>query len=94
MEQHEWNLKDLLRRVASRVKLRDKLVQSRLSEAWEVLYPQFKSYTGALQFNRGKLVIELSSAALRTELMYNKELIIKQLNDQLGEECIQEIALR
>ncbi|MCC6752649.1 MAG: DUF721 domain-containing protein [Saprospiraceae bacterium] len=94
MEQHEWNLKDLLRRVASRDKLRDKLLQSRLSDAWEALYPQFKSYTESVQFSRGKLAIQLSSAALRAELMYNKDLIINQLNDHLGEECIQEIALR
>ena len=52
------------------------------------------NYTTDLTLKNGTLYIKLKSSALREELSYGKEKIIKLLNEKLKQELIKKIVLR
>ncbi|HLV46029.1 MAG TPA: DUF721 domain-containing protein [Flavobacterium sp.] len=53
-----------------------------------------KNYTQEVIFRKNTLFVTLTSAVLREELNYGKELIIQKLNEALGKELIQSIVFR
>ena len=53
-----------------------------------------KSYTREIVFRRNTLFVTLTSAVLREELSYGKQLIIRKLNEALGKELIENIVFR
>ena len=67
-------------------------------EVRNVWYPEMgngvKSYTREVAFRKNTLFVSLTSAVLREELSYGKQLIIKKLNEALGKEMITEIIFR
>ena len=52
------------------------------------------NYTTSIQFKNSTLYVQLSSSVLREELSYGIEKIIKNLNDELGEEKVLKLVLR
>ena len=52
------------------------------------------NYTTDLTLKNGTLYIKLKSSALREELSYGKEKIIKLLNEKLKKDLIKKIVLR
>ena len=52
------------------------------------------NYTTDLNLKNGTLYIKLKSSALREELSYGKEKIIKLLNEKLKKDLIKKIVLR
>lgn len=65
-----------------------------VEEQWEKLMgPGVKSYTERITLKGGTLTVKISSAALRTELSYGKEKILKMMNEALKEDLIQKVIL-
>lgn len=63
-------------------------------EAWkEVMGQGVMTYTTRIELKNNVLKIHLSSAALREELSYGKEKIIKLLNENLNKSVIKTIKL-
>ena len=52
------------------------------------------NYTSDIQLKRDTLYIQLTSSALREELSYGKEKIIKMINEELGKDIVNKIVLR
>ncbi|MGY6647288.1 DUF721 domain-containing protein [Wenyingzhuangia sp. IMCC45574] len=66
-----------------------------VEEEWEKLMgPGVKAYTDKITLKAGVLIVNISSAALRTELDYGKEKIQSMMNEALGEDIIQKVILR
>lgn len=66
-----------------------------IEEEWtKLMGPGVKSYTDKITLKGGTLIVNISSAALRTELDYGKEKILKMMNEALGEELIKKVVLR
>lgn len=64
----------------------------------EKLWPELMgngiaNYTESVTLKNKTLVIKLKSSVLREELSYGKDKIIKMMNEQLGEEVINQIKL-
>lgn len=53
-----------------------------------------KAYTEKITLKGGILIVNISSAALRTELDYGKEKIQAMMNEALGEDLIKKVVLR
>lgn len=51
-------------------------------------------YTDKIQIHGQTLYVNTAVAALRQELLYQKENIIKRVNEALGERVIQEVVIR
>ena len=66
-----------------------------VSNLWyETMKNGVANYTTDLTLKNGTLYIKLKSSALREELSYGKEKIIKLLNEKLKKDLIKKIVLR
>ena len=75
--------------------LESPLNEHRLINAWaEVLGPAIASYTRDLFIKNQVLYVHLTSAALRQELMMGRELLVRNLNAQVGAQVITNIVFR
>ena len=91
----EHNLKDVLKQFLKTYGLEEKLVGVQLRASWEKLMGKtIASHTVDIHIKQRKLYVSFDSAALRTELSYAKEKVKKMLNEELGEELIDEVILR
>ena len=75
--------------------LRTGIIHLRINELWhEIMGANITHYTEKIILKGNTLFVSLNSAALRVELSYGKEKIIKMMNKQLGSEKIKKIVLR
>lgn len=92
---NELSLKEALRAMIEHYRLKGKLNQNRIQSLWEKLMgPSISGYTREIKLHRNKLFITIESAALRQELSYGKDKIKKILNEELGEDFIQDVIIR
>ena len=76
-------------------KLEDGLENIEVNNLWhETMKNGVANYTTDLTLKNGTLYIKLKSSALREELSYGKEKIIKLLNEKLKKDLIKKIVLR
>jgi len=75
--------------------LEDGLENIEVNNLWyETMKNGVANYTTDLTLKNGTLYIKLKSSALREELSYGKEKIIKLLNEKLKKDLIKKIVLR
>ena len=75
--------------------LRTGIIHERINELWqEIMGANITHYTEKIILKGNTLFVSLNSAALRVELSYGKEKIIKMMNKELGSETIKKIVLR
>ena len=68
------------------------LNEQRASALWPQIVGQgINRYTISRDVRDGVLIVRLSSAPLRNELMMNRSALIKRINEALGQEEIREI---
>tara|TARA_Y100000588_G_scaffold266513_1_gene281474 strand:- start:959 stop:1240 length:282 start_codon:yes stop_codon:yes gene_type:complete len=76
-------------------KLENGLENIEVNNLWyETMKNGVANYTTDLNLKNGTLYIKLKSSALREELSYGKEKIIKLLNEKLKKDLIKKIVLR
>ena len=75
--------------------LESPLNEYRLLQAWnDVVGPTLARYTNNLYIKNQTLYLHLTSSLLRQELMMNRELLVKNLNRQVGAQVIVNIVFR
>ena len=75
--------------------LRTGIIHERINELWqEIMGANITHYTEKIILKGNTLFVSLNSPALRVELSYGKEKIIKMMNKELGSEIIKKIVLR
>lgn len=66
-----------------------------IEEIWEqIMGKTVARYTDKIQIHGQTLYVNTTVAALRQELLYQKENIIKRVNEALGERVIQEVVIK
>jgi len=69
--------------------------QQRALLLWpEIVGPGINRYTTSRTISNGVMTITLCSASLRNELMFNRELLVKRINEALGRDVVKDIILR
>jgi predicted nucleic acid-binding Zn ribbon protein len=92
---NEYTLKDALKAMIDHYKLKGKLNQNRVQSSWaKLMGPTIASYTREVRLYRKKLFLTIDSATLRQELSYGKDKIQRVMNEELGEEYIEEVIIR
>jgi len=87
-------IKDLLKQVIKENNLAKGIQKIEVEKAWEaVMGNGVVHYTNTVKFNNGVLIVQLNSSALREELSYGLDKIIKMLNEELNEELIKKLRL-
>ena len=73
-------------------RLEDKLNETRIMKAWEkVLGKMVANHSRDLYIRNRVLHVKIDSAALRNELSYSKEKIVKALNKEVKAEVIEDV---
>ena len=88
-------IKDVLQEMVDTLKLKNKLHETKIRKFWEeVMGTTINQYTKDIKLVRKKVFITLDSASLRQELSFSRDKLKKVLNEDLGEEYIQEVIIR
>ncbi len=92
---NDQTLKEVINELLKAYKLSDKLKEVRLIDSWEkVVGKLINKHTKNLYIKKKVLFVKLDSAALRNELSYARQKIIKALNKEAKEEVIDDIVFK
>ena len=86
---------DMIRRFFRQNGLESPLNEYRLGHAWnDVVGPVISRYTTNLYIKNQILYVHLSSSVLREELMMGRDMLVRNLNQQVGAQVIVNIIFR
>lgn len=94
MAHDEKSIKDILRQFEGQDRMKWKLNQIKVQNAWNQRFLELQKYTRLVKLDGDLLIIELTSGPLLNELSYNKDKIINELNEYMGEPMIKRLILR
>lgn len=93
-ENNTNKLKDLIPQMLEQNKLQKGMDQIYVKEAWgEVMGKGVMNYTESVTLKNHTIFVKLASSALREELEYGKDKIVKMLNNSLPKLSIKSIKL-
>jgi len=89
------NLKDSIKAFLKQNNLEDKLAEVSVKASWKKLMgTAIDGHTTSIVLRNKKLHLTFDSAVLKQELSYSKSKVIQQMNEELGDEVIEEIIIR
>lgn len=87
-------LGDLIKEFYEQHRGSDYLDEMKAINSWpKVVGPFIATHTIDLSIKNGVLYVRVDSDALRSELSYSKSLLMKNLNEMVGKEILEEIVL-
>ena len=87
-------LKNLINTFLKKNKLEKGLLNIEVKKAWfDLMNNGVANYTSDVSLRNKTLYIKLSSPALKEELSYGKEKLIKLINEKLEEDIVEKIVL-
>ncbi len=96
MKRHnDQHLKDVLKEMVDTYKLRSKLNQTRIKSMWvELMGTSINRYTTDIRIRAKKLYVTIQSSSLKQELSMGRDKIRTIINEELGEDYIEEVIIR
>ncbi len=92
---NEYTLKDAIDSMIKSYGLKDKLDETKVISKWEKLIgPSMSKHISRIYIKDRKLYLYVDSGPLKNELLYSKSKIIETLNNEIGEEVIEEVVVR
>jgi predicted nucleic acid-binding Zn ribbon protein len=91
----EYSLGEALRNFLQKSQLKGSIQALQIEAVWEeIMGKTVARYTDKITIHGQTLYVNTTVAALRQELLYQKENIIKRVNEALGETVIREVVIR
>ena len=88
----ELSLQEALQRFLKHSRLKSGVQSAQIEDIWEsIMGKTIAQYTDSIKIAGNKLLINTSVAPLKTELVYQKEIIMRRVNEELGEAIIKEV---
>ena len=96
MKKHnDQRIDEVLKNLVGGYKHKSKLYKNKLSTTWESLMGgTIAKYTSRISIRNKKLFVTIESAPLKQELSFSKDKIKKLMNEELGENYINEVVIR
>jgi|TARA_B100001146_G_scaffold44736_1_gene38363 hypothetical protein len=92
---NQQSIRAVIKRLLKNQKLEGRLQElDVLNNCEEVLGKNLMKYISNLSFRKGILVIKMKSAVVRNELSYQKNEILKKINQKTAKEIVKEIILK
>ncbi|HYF29976.1 MAG TPA: DUF721 domain-containing protein [Chitinophagaceae bacterium] len=89
------SMQEALKQFLNQSRLKGDLQALQIDEIWEKLMGKtISKYTHSIRIIQHTLFITTTVAPLKQELMYQKENIIKRVNEALGESVIKEVVIK
>ena len=91
----EYSLGDALRKFLHQSPLKGSVQALQIEEVWgKIMGKTVARYTDSIKIHGQTLYIETAVAPLRQELLYQKEQIIRRVNEALGEVVVKEVVIK
>ena len=91
----ELSLGEALQAFLKKSRLKNGIMAVQIEDVWEKMMGKtISKYTDKIQIIKGTLFISTNESTLRNTLMFQKEDIIKRVNETLGEQVIHEVVIR
>lgn len=91
----EYSMSDAMKHFLRTSKISSSLRALQIEDVWETLMGKtIAKYTEKIQIYGSTLYITTTVAPLKQELLYQKENIVKRVNEALGEEKIKEVVIK
>ena len=91
----EFSIKDAMKQFLNQSKLKGDIQGLQIEEVWETLMGKTISrYTDSIKIFHRTLHITTHVAPLKQELLYQKENIIKRVNEALGDNVIDQVIIK
>ena len=91
----EYSLGDALRKFLHQSQLKGSIQALQIEEVWEqIMGKTVARYTDKIRIHGQTLYIDTTVAPLRQELMYQKETILRRVNEALGEVAVKEVVIK
>jgi predicted nucleic acid-binding Zn ribbon protein len=91
----EQSLGDAIRQFLSKSRIKGNMQALQVQQAWEELMGKtIAKYTDKIEIHNGILYIYTNVAPLKQELQYQKENIIKRVNEAMQEVVVKEVVIR
>lgn len=92
---NEENIKDLIGKVLQESDLNEGLNDARIIDAWRrVVDSKVESYVDKLLVRNGILYVDVTNAALRQDLLFQRSKLCAAINRILKENLLKEIVLK
>ena len=89
------SMQDALKQFLNQSKLKGDVQAMQIEEIWEKLMGKtISKYTQSIKIIHHTLFITTTVAPLKQELLYQKENIIKRVNEALGESVVKEVVIK
>ncbi len=91
----ELSIQEAMRQFLNNSRLKTGIQAAQITEVWEQIMGKTVSrYTNSIKIIGHTLYITTSVAPLKNELIYQRETIIKRVNEALGENAIKEVVIK
>jgi hypothetical protein len=91
----EYSLGDALRKFLDKSRLKGSIQALQIEDVWEqIMGKTVARYTDKIKIHGQTLYIDTAIAPLRQELLYQKETIVRRVNEALGEVVIKEVVIK
>jgi hypothetical protein len=91
----EYSLGDALRKFLNQSQLKGSIQALQIEEVWEqIMGKTVARYTDKIRIHGETLYIDTTVAPLRQELVYQKETILRRVNEALGEVVVKEVVIK
>lgn len=91
----EYTLGDALRQFLHKSPLKGSVQALQIGEVWgKIMGKTVARYTDKIAIHGHTLYIDTAIAPLRQELLYQKEQILRRVNEALGEVVIKEVVIK
>jgi hypothetical protein len=91
----EYSLGDALRKFLHKSHLKGSIQALQIEDVWEqIMGKTVARYTDKIKIHGQTLYIDTAIAPLRQELLYQKETIVRRVNEALGEVVIKEVVIK
>lgn len=92
MRTSELSIKDAIEKLLHAYKLKSKVQEAQLVEAWErIMGKLIERHTRDLYIRNKKLYVKLDSAVVRQELTYARSKVLERVNEELGTGTVEEV---
>ncbi|MCD6112148.1 MAG: DUF721 domain-containing protein [Bacteroidales bacterium] len=92
IKSNENSIKDVIKELLNAYKLNSKLNETKVISSWEKIVGKIISvHTEKIYLKKDILFVKFDSAALRNEMLYSKEKLIKMINKEIKKKVIKDI---
>ncbi len=89
------SMAEAMQEFLNRSRLKSGIQSVQVEEVWEeIMGKTIAKYTDKIQIVKDTLFVTTNVAALKNELLYQKENIIKLINDKMGSRIIKHVVIR